>query len=269
MNRFGMFSWFGYPMPIKDRLDLIKEAGFDATGFWLGPEEELVAKGKANLLPDIIRSRGLFLDYVHAPDIGCNDVWSASELRRQGWMRTYRSYIDLCARHSIPILVMHVSQSKGEQPGGLIEEGIVALEGLVKVAEDSNVKIAIENTMQPSMVDLVLFRIHSDCLGFCYDTSHDFLYSPKPGELLKKWGHRLLVTHLGDNDGLLDRHWLPGLGILDWKEITRWLPMKTYNGSLTLEVFSKDQENELPQAFMASAYQSIQWVHKLLQGEDR
>jgi hypothetical protein len=44
--------------------------------------------------------------------------------------------------------------------------------------------------------------------------------------------------------------------------------MKTYNGSLTLEVFSKDQENELPQAFMASAYQSIQRVHTLLLGED-
>ncbi len=27
MNRFGMFSWFGYPMPIEDKTDLIKRAG--------------------------------------------------------------------------------------------------------------------------------------------------------------------------------------------------------------------------------------------------
>jgi hypothetical protein len=32
-------------MSFEERLDLIKGAGFDATGFWLGPEEDLVAKG--------------------------------------------------------------------------------------------------------------------------------------------------------------------------------------------------------------------------------
>jgi hypothetical protein len=36
-----MFSWFGYPMPFEDRLELIKGAGFSATGcldweYWTG-----------------------------------------------------------------------------------------------------------------------------------------------------------------------------------------------------------------------------------------
>jgi sugar phosphate isomerase/epimerase len=262
-----MFSWFGYPMPFEDRLDLIKGAGFTATGFWLGPEEELVAQGKVDLLPELIRSRGLFLDYVHTPDIGCNDMWSESAAKREEWMHTYRSYIDLCKRHSIPFLVMHVSQSKGEQPGNPTDEGLVVLAELVKAAEDSGVRIAVENTMQPALLYLIFTRIHSDCCGLCYDTSHDFLYSHSPGALLERWGHRLMVTHLGDNDGVLDRHWLPGLGILSWKEIARWLPMKTYKGSLTLEVFSKDQERESASVFMASAYQSIQWLYNLLEGE--
>jgi len=43
--------------------------------------------------------------------------------------------------------------------------------------------------------------------------------------------------------------------------------MKTYKGSLILEVFSKDQEKESAPDFMASAYLSIQWLHNLLQGE--
>jgi sugar phosphate isomerase/epimerase len=267
LNRFGMFSWFGYPMPFEDRLELIKGAGFSATGFWLGPEEELAGKGKADLLPDIIRSRGLFLDYVHAPDIGCNDVWSESEARRGEWRRVYRSYVDLCERHSIPFLVMHVSQSKGEQSESPTEEGLSAMMDFVKAAEDSSVKIAVENTMQPALLDLIFSHIQSDYLGFCYDTSHDFLYSTKPGALLKRWGHRLLVTHLGDNDGVHDCHWLPGLGILNWEEIMRWFPTKTYQGSLTLEVFPKDQENEPAPDFIASAYQSIERLYNLLQGE--
>jgi sugar phosphate isomerase/epimerase len=262
-----MFSWFGYPMLFEDRLDLIKGAGFDATGFWLGPEEELVAKGKTELMPELIRSRGLFLEYVHAPDIGCNDVWSGSDVKRGEWMRVYRSYVDLCRRHEIPFLVMHVSQSKGEQPEKPIEEGLVAISDLVRIAEDSGVKIAVENTMQPVLLDLIFSNIQFDHLGFCYDTSHDFLYSPEPGALLDKWGQRLMVTHLADNDGAQDRHWLPGLGVLNWEVITRFLPRKTYEGCLTLEVFSKDQENEPATDFMTSAYQSIQWVYHLLHGE--
>jgi len=267
LNRFGMFSWFGYPMPFEERLVLIKEAGFSSTGFWLGPEEDIVAKGKIDLLPDLIRSRGLFLEYVHAPDIGCNDVWSKSVDKCEEWIHTYRSYIDLCKRHFIPFLVIHVSQSKGKQPGDPTKEGLVVLAELVKAAEDSGIKIAVENTMKPALLDIIFTGIQSDYFGFCYDTSHDFLYSLRPGELLERWGHRLMVTHLGDNDGVVDRHWLPGLGILDWKEIARWLPMKTFQGSLTLEVFSKDQEKESASDFMASAYQSIQWFQSLLQGE--
>jgi sugar phosphate isomerase/epimerase len=253
-------------MPFEERLELIKGAGFSATGFWLGPEEELVSMGKVDLLPDLIRWRGLFVDYVHAPDIGCNELWSESAIKREEWMRTYRSYLDLCVRHSIPILVIHVSQSKGEQPERPSEEGMAMIEELVKMAEDCGVKIAVENTMQPSLVDLIFSRIHSDHLGLCYDTSHDFLYSHKPGRLLERWGHRLLVTHLGDNDGLMDRHWLPGSGILNWMEIAHSLPMRTYEGSFMLEVFSKDQENESAQDFLASSYRSILWLYKLVQG---
>ena len=267
VNKFGMFSWFGYPMPFEDRLELIKGAGFSATGFWLGPEEELVGKGKVDLLPGLIRSRGLFLDYVHAPDIGCNDVWAKLDSKREEWMRTYRSYVDLCKRHSVPLLVMHMSQSKGEQPEGPSAKGISAIMDLVKVAENSDVKIAIENTMQPALLDLIFPQIQSRHLGFCYDTSHDFLYSPKPGALLARWGQRLMATHLGDNDGIHDRHWLPGLGVLSWKEITRWFPFTTYQGFLTLEVFPKDHENEPASGFMASAYESIQWLYDALQGE--
>ena len=267
MNRFGMFSWFGYPMPLEERLELIKGAGFSATGFWLGPEEELVGKGKADLLPDLVRSRGLFLEYVHAPDIGCNDVWSKLASKRGEWIHTYRSYIDLCKRHSIPFLVVHVSQSKGEQPGSPTEEGLSAMMAIIKAAEDADVSIAVENTMQPALLDLIFSHIQSDYLGFCYDTSHDFLYSPKPGALLKRWGHRLMVTHLGDNDGVHDSHWLPGLGILDWEEIMRWLPVKTYQGSLTLEVFPKDQKNEPVTNFMAASYRSVKCLYDLLQGE--
>lgn len=268
MNRFGMFSWFGYPISLEERLEMIKAAGFHATGFWLGKEEELVAQGRVDLIPDLIRSKDLFLEYVHAPDTGCSDLWSGSAGRRGEWMVTYRAYLDLCKRYAIPFLVMHISQSKEKRPVSATAEGAGQLRELARAAEDVGVKIAIENTMQPSLVDFALSLIESDCVGLCYDTSHDFLYSSKPGTLLENWGYRLLVTHFGDNDGVVDRHWLPGMGGLDWGKIGRLWPAKTYKGSLTLEVFPKDREKESPSAFTLSAYQTIRWLSsRLFHGE--
>lgn len=266
MNRFGMFSWFGYPMPFEDRLELIKRIGFSATGFWLGPEEELVGQGKVDLLPDLIRSKDLFLDYVHAPDIGCNDVWSASGVRREEWQRTYTRHVLFCKQHRIPLLVMHVSQSKGEQPDGASDEGVKVLGDLVKLAGDSNVKLAVENTMLPAYLDLIFSKIESPNLGLCYDTSHDFLYSPEPGSLLERWGHRLLATHLADNDGLLDRHWLPGAGTIDWYLVRRTFPRSVYSGYFTLEVFPEDKERESAAEFVEAAYGAVQWLMRVLEG---
>lgn len=265
VNTFGMFSWFGYPMPFVDRLTLIKGAGFDATGFWLGPEEELVGQGKVDRLPDLIRSRDLFLDYVHAPDIGCNDLWSESGAKRERWKHTYSRYVLFCKQHRIPLLVMHVSQSKGEQPVRTSDEGVQLLSDLVKLAEDSEVKLAVENTMVPAYLDRIFANIESSNLGFCYDTSHDFLYSVTPGLLLERWGHRLLATHLADNDGLLDRHWLPGTGTIDWYAVQHNFPLRSYGGSLTLEVLPEDKERESAAEFVEAAYGAVQWLTKILE----
>jgi sugar phosphate isomerase/epimerase len=261
-----MFSWFGYPLPFEERLQLIKEAGFCASSFWLGEEEELVRTGKLDAMPALIRSQGLFLEYAHAPDAGCNDLWSESRYQRQKIKEIYHRYIAVCQKHRIPILAFHVSQSKGEQPVAPTEEGLKVVEELVKFAEDCDVKIAVENTMAPTFLDFVLSQIESPHLGFCYDTSHDFLYSPEPGLLIERWGKRLLMTHLADNDGVLDRHWLPGAGIIDWEVVRSRFPSETYRGFYNLEVFPKDPLlKEGASQFVSAGYHSIEWLVGVLQ----
>lgn len=40
MKGLSIFSWFSYPLPLQERLELIKNAGFDATALWWGDEFE-------------------------------------------------------------------------------------------------------------------------------------------------------------------------------------------------------------------------------------
>lgn len=264
MKGIAFFSWFGIPLPFEERLELIKKAGFDATGAWLGPEEDFVASGRIELMPDRIRGKGLSLDYFHAPDAGCNDLWCDSAWRRKDIAGQIRTHIAYCSRHRIPKLVIHLTASKGDQPRGPNDHGLRIIRDLVTPAEDGGVVIAVENTQKPEFVDFILSEVSSPFLGFCYDTSHDFLYGSSPGSLLSKWGHRLSVTHMADNDGMVDRHWLPGKGIVPWDRVARHFPRATYGGFLNLEVFPVDRRQKAEE-FLLEAHRSALWLKGLLE----
>ncbi len=264
MTDVGVYSYFGYSLPFDERLETIRQAGFRITSIGLGEEEELVRAGREDEMPGRARSKGLFVEYAHAPDDLCNKLWSDCGEERRETRRKYVSYVNFCEKHSIPTLVVHVSRSKGDQPAPPGVEGLQVLEYLVKHGEGSNVRIAVENTQKPEYLDYLFSRISSPCFGLCYDTSHDFLYSPQPGLLLERWGHLLLATHISDNDGLADRHWLPKEGVVDWNKVKACFPLKTYAGSLNLEIFPKAPESESPLGFLKRAHERITWVEDML-----
>ena len=72
--KYSMFSWFGYFMPFEERIDVIKEAGFDEVMISWEDECEPYYLEKEKF-PDIVRSKGLGITNIHAPFIGYNDIW--------------------------------------------------------------------------------------------------------------------------------------------------------------------------------------------------
>ena len=76
MRELGIFSWFGYELPLSERLDLIAAAGFESTCLWFGPEEKLVVSDQADQMPKLARQSGLRVDNIHVPQVGCNSLWS-------------------------------------------------------------------------------------------------------------------------------------------------------------------------------------------------
>ncbi len=261
-NDYGIFSWFGYELPIAERLRLIKKAGFFCTSVWFGQEEEFIRNGKEELIPKLVRDSGLFLENVHAPFRNCNDIWSDNTSIRKAIQHKYISYVCFCSKHDIPILVIHISKSNDAPEFN--KYGIRLLREIVRYAEDSNVIVAIENTRKPHYLDYIYSNIESPCLGFCYDSSHDFLYSDKPGMLLNKWGHLLVATHLSDNDGITDKHCLPKEGNIDWELVKKYFPGKTYSGNFILEVVSIIDQRKSADLFLKNAFERILWLKSLL-----
>ena len=253
MMKLGIFCWFGYEMPLSQRLRLIARSGFEATSLWLETDVHSAEVAVLADAPRMARDCGLSLDNGHAPFETCNLLWSDAVADRQSILNLYRKHLDFCRQQQIPRLVLHLSHS--DTPPPLNRAGLDTFGELLKHAEDAQVVLAVENIRRPDYSDAVFERFESPHLGLCYDSSHDFLYGNPPGAVLKRWGHLLTTTHFSDNAGQRDDHWLPGDGSIAWDVVRQHFPLRTYNGICHLETFPKEPSAQSAEAFLQMAYE--------------
>lgn len=251
-KNIGIFSWFGYVMSIQERLELIKKAGFDGVTIWWEDETGYIG-GKKESFPNLVKENGLIFENIHAPFTKPNMLWSSLEYERRTEIDKYVEWIEDCAKYGIPMMVMHAVEGADYPKAN--KYGLMSIKEIVKRAEEYGVKIAVENTMAMSNLPYIFDNIQSPNLIMCYDSSHDMLHENSL-ELLKTYGIRLGATHISDNDGLKDRHWLPGNGGIDWDKIGKVFPSQSYKGFITLEVYPTEEELKLsPKDFLSKAYQ--------------
>ncbi len=259
----GLFAWFGLPIPFSERMAMIRDAGFDATSLWWEEDDDMRRRLR-HLTPDLARNAGLHIDNLHAPYDGCNDLWSELDEDRRSMVRRHLGWVDDCARHGVDTLVMHVTQGTATPPPN--EPGLDSIRRIVEKGEDLGVTIAVENTRSPAHLDWLFDRIQSPRLGLCYDSSHDWLYCAEPGHLLRRWGPRLLCTHLSDTDGRRDQHWLPRNGVIDFAILRNAASWDKFTGCYLLEVVPRDRGDHVSK-FLAEAYKAAVTVADELRGE--
>ena len=261
----GIFSWFGYDLPLAERLSLIRQSGFSHTFLWMGSKEPLVASGRAHEMPGMASDAGLAVDHVHAPYDNANALWSDRPSERDRLADEHLRLIEYCSRHSISRIVLHVT--KGPTPPPPCEEGLEIFRRLGEEAAKCGVALALENTRVTNRLDFILTELPLANLGLCYDSSHDFLYSDAPGAVLEKWAHRLLTTHFSDTDGHGDVHWLPMKGIVDWDAVARTYP-ESRQGPIIIEAVPQNNA-QAPSEFLADAYQTAVELREKLVGPEK
>ncbi len=260
-HALGIFAWFGYELPIRERLRMIRKAGFDATSIWWGEKEGRGAELYA--LPAMVRDAGLQLDNAHLPFDYANLLWCDSRLIRDAAIEQHIRWLHECASQGVTTAVMHLTHgSTPPEPSG---EGVEGVRRIVREAEQLRMVIAVENSRSRRNLDLVFAEIESQHLGFCYDSSHDWICNPDRPWLLRWLGSRLAVTHFSDNDGVVDRHWLPGVGVVDFSQVAAMFPHGQYGGCVHLEVVPRQDEKALPpEQFLAMAHEKAAWVEQTL-----
>ena len=238
---------------------LCKKAGFD--GFFSG---EIYANEPSKLdeISTIARMNSLIWETSHSTIPGSRSIWAQGE-EGDRYCEVLLANTENCIRLGIPMLVVHISPDFSKNPS--LELGIRRLQPIVEYATKAGVKVAFENINSPEYLYGTLQHFDDPHVGFCYDSGHEACHTP--GErFLPKIGNRLFCTHLHDNDGKGDRHWLPFDGSIDFERISYDLKNSGYRGNLTMELYYNDKYKKLytEEEFVQEAYLRVERLNAMI-----
>lgn len=109
-----------------------------------------------------------------------------------------------------------------------------------KIAEYAKGYVCIENMasgLMSTLGECLYFINHTKKAQMVADVNH-FL-SDNPAEALAALGNRVKTLHISDNDGVKERHWLPGEGKIDFAAVISALEKTGYEGRFNYEVLGK------------------------------
>ena len=122
---------------------------------------------------------------------------------------------------------------------------------VVALAREVGCTLMVENIrdLNPAPLLALVRSFDSEFVRVSIDVGHAHLMQQKGGPSPEQWimeaGELLGHVHLQDNDGLLDRHWMPGEGNINWTPVFRALGHVRQSGGaprLILEIKPEDIE---------------------------
>ncbi len=240
-------------------IDMLAQAGFDAIDFTLcdmgdpsHPRNSCDISAYTASLRRIASDAGILFRQAHGPMpcmIPGNDDFNRMILP------TIHRAIRIAGALGAKVIVLHpiISADGGEAQKAA---NLTFFSALSPIAEDSGIKIAIENTCTADPVTGRRLpngcsfgwelRELIDALGTahftaCLDVGHNAIAGEDPACAIRALDkERLEALHIHDNDGIHDQHLLPCSPgcVLDWDTITAALGEIGYAGDFTFEADS-------------------------------
>jgi sugar phosphate isomerase/epimerase len=190
-----------------------------------------------------LRISRLELWSVHSPFGATVDISSLDEAVRQKGLEAVRGSFGLAAELGCQVVVVHASSepiTPPERPAR-IAQAQHSLASVVGMAQSSGVRAALEPLPRTCLghtadeMALLLRDLPPEWAGICLDVNH-----ANVGEdivaFIRRFGARILSLHISDNDGVDEKHWLPGEGVIPWPLVIMALREVGYDGPFMYEV---------------------------------
>lgn len=239
-NKMGLSTCF-YKECTEENWRQAAGAGFTDTELVFTrvlPAELILSK--AERAYNVLSACRLHVSSVHLP---FNDAWDISALetaRRREVLEKLRLLLDWTGKKQIGIAVLHPSFEpvpEGERQERLLRSA-ESIRELSRYASNQNIRIAVENlprTCLGNCADEILtLTDDGKSASVCFDVNH--LLKETHRDFVKKAGDYFITTHFSDYDRRDEKHWLPGDGCIDWKELMALLEEKQYGGRYLFEL---------------------------------
>jgi len=232
-------------LDVKDRMGLFMENGINYMEFRFAkaPDLELcknfIEEVKAEKEKYGFITRTCHLPFPEGYDLSVTD----EEVRKQA-VENQKEIVEIAMELNPEVLVMHNSR-------GVVEESerparraalVKSLKEFAPWCKERGLKIALENLIPGSLLmssdDLVgvIEEVNMDNIGICFDVNH--LFAEPHYDFIKKAGKHIITMHISDNDGIWERHFEPGDGVLDWHLIFSEMDKLGYDGTMICELGS-------------------------------
>jgi len=228
-NKIGMSALISHPdkKTIEEQIEIFSSVGFESFFLSSGVTSEFE---KIPMWSKHAKYTGIEFEAVHAPSSGVDFVWDSLG-KGAAYKISIEKIIDYCSDGEVSKIVMHVGTDSKRQP---TSAGLEFWKNLEVYAKKRGVVICYENANTPFLFETVVKN--ADCYhGMCHDIGHQMCYTPDKN-YLEMFASKLAYTHIHDNLGKEDLHFLPGDGQKNWENYFNFLRNIGYAGTLNLEL---------------------------------
>lgn len=197
------------------------------------------------LLKEMLASGGRRAASIHARFGGACDFSNLDETAFRNALKEAHASIALAVEYDAPIIVVHASAEPipilPEQRDQRLAQARRALAELADTCRMKHKKIAVEllpRTCLGNTVSELLGLIDGfgeETMGVCLDVNHLMDRYRDLSSVILRLKRRLIALHLSDYDGIDEKHWLPGSGVIDWSACIKALRAADYSGPFNYE----------------------------------
>lgn len=185
----------------------------------------------------LINNQGLRTWSVHIPFGIHLDLSDPDESQRAFVVDYYARVMKAAAEGGADLCVAHPSAEpiSAEERDLHISQCRRSISELT--AAGTGVRLAIEclpRTCLCSTAQETLRILDGTEAGLCMDVNHP--HHEPPANFIRALADRIITTHISDDDGLDEKHWMPGKGVIRFEDVLEELRITGYTGPFLYEL---------------------------------
>lgn len=225
--------------------------------------------GKSNnhlqLMQRLFKNAEVMVRTIHANFGGSLDLSSPDPAIRSDGIQSFDKALNLAVHMGAKIIIVHPSSEPiaDDERMERMELAKRSIQTIASMSGDAGCQIALEllpRTCLGHSVDELLWLLEKappSLAGVCLDTNHlmaDYTALPQAVHSL---GSRLIALHCSDYDGVDERHWPPGQGVINWPAFIQALREIHFSGPFHYEATLDGQTPAERLAFLEVNYSKL------------